>query len=91
MPRVTAVRHIAEYRLALDFSDGAAGEVDLRPDIVGRGGVFAQLEDVAYFSRVRVEADAGTIAWPNGVDLDPDVLYSRATGKPLVHGQRASA
>ena len=91
LPRITAVRHIDEYRIALTFSDGVAGEVDLRRDIVNRGGVFRQLEDLACFARVRVDPEAGTIVWANGVDLDPDVLYSRVTGKPLPHEQRASA
>jgi hypothetical protein len=30
-----------------------------------------------------VEPEAGTIAWPNGVDFCPDVLYSFATGRPV--------
>jgi hypothetical protein len=24
-----------------------------------------------------------TVAWPNGADLDPDVLYGRITGTPV--------
>jgi hypothetical protein len=32
---------------------------------------------------VKVDPEAGTIVWPNGVDLCPDVLYSEATGTPL--------
>ena len=43
-----------------------------------RDGVFAPLQDPAYFARVSVDADAGTIVWPNGADLDPDVLYEAA-------------
>jgi len=27
------------------------------------------------FGRVFVDESLGTIAWPNGADLDPDVLY----------------
>jgi hypothetical protein len=44
---------------------------------------FAPLEDTAYLARVRVNPDIGTICWPNGADLDPDVLYSAITGEPI--------
>jgi hypothetical protein len=82
-PRVTEVRHVRDYVLELTFSDGAKGEVDLKSRIVGQGGVFAPLEDPNEFRRVRVDPEAGTIVWPNGVDLCPDVLYSEITGAPL--------
>jgi hypothetical protein len=38
------------------------------------------LHDPAEFARVTVDQQAGTIVWPNGVDLDPDVLYETAHG-----------
>jgi hypothetical protein len=69
--------------LELSFTDGTAKELDLRQRIVGRGGVFRDLEDVEFFKLVRVDPEAGTIVWPNGVDFCPDVLYSLATGKPV--------
>jgi hypothetical protein len=72
-----------DYRLELSFTDGTTGELDFRQRIVGRGGVFRQLEDVGLFKQVQVDPEAGTIVWPNGVDFCPDVLYSLATGKPL--------
>jgi hypothetical protein len=83
LPRVKDVRHIRDYRLELAFTDGARGEIDFEKQIVGRGGVFVPLEDPAFFKKVRVDSEAGTIAWPNGVDFCPDVLYSLATGKPI--------
>ena len=38
------------------------------------GPMFEPLKDPASFRRVHIDEDAGTIAWPNGLDLDPDVL-----------------
>ncbi|MEO8480430.1 MAG: DUF2442 domain-containing protein [Gemmatimonadota bacterium] len=68
------------FTLRLEFKDGTFGTVDLGPRILGRGGMFEPLNDPAYFARVTVDHEAGTIVWPNGVDLDPDVLYARAHG-----------
>lgn len=82
-PRVIAVKHVEGYRLEVTFADGLRAELDFRDRIVGRGGVFAPLEDVAFFKQVQVDKEAGTLVWPNDVDLDPDVLYSEATGEPI--------
>ncbi|HET7090223.1 MAG TPA: DUF2442 domain-containing protein [Anaerolineae bacterium] len=82
-PRITGVRYLQDYRLELTFADGVRATLDFRNRIVGRGGVFAPLEDTHFFQQVKVDPEAGTLAWPNDVDLDPDVLYSEATGTPL--------
>ena len=82
-PRIAAVQHIEEYRLHLTFANGEEAELDLGSRILGRGGVFRPLEDVAFFAQVEVDPEAHTLVWPNGVDLDPDVLYCEAMGIPL--------
>ena len=46
-------------------------------------GVFAPLEDLAYFRQVQIEPDFGAIYWPHGADLYPDVLYAAVTGRPI--------
>ena len=74
-PDIVAVEVSAHYVVRLTFADGSQGTVDLRPWISGRGGLFAPLQDPAYFEQVSVDREAGTIVWPNGADLDPDVLY----------------
>jgi hypothetical protein len=43
-------------------------------------GVFAALRDRKEFAAVQVNPELGTICWPGGADLDPDVLYSLVTG-----------
>ncbi len=56
------------------FDDGSARAVDLEPLL--RGPIFAVLKaDHSLFGQVRVDPELGTIVWPNGADMDPDVLH----------------
>ncbi len=82
-PRIRGVRHIKEYKLELAFSDGTVAELDFRRRVVGRGGVVGALENLDFFRQVTVDQEGGTLAWPNGVDFCPDVLYAEATGKVI--------
>ena len=77
-PRISGVTAKSNYIVELSFTDGSRGSVDLSRYVVGSKGVFAALKDPAFFAQVTVDADAGTIVWPNGADLDPDVLYDAA-------------
>ncbi len=79
---VVQVKPLDGYRLYLRFEDGREGEVDIAQLIEFRG-VFAPLREKSVFNQVRVDADLGTIVWPGGGDLDPDVLYAQVTGEPL--------
>jgi len=56
--------------------------VDLKA-LVDFTGVFAPLSDPGEFARVQLERELGTACWPNGADLDSDVLYEAVTGKPI--------
>jgi hypothetical protein len=58
--------------MLLEFEDGTEKEIDLEPYL--RGPIFEPIKnDPALFHNVRIEG--GTITWPNGADIDPDVLY----------------
>jgi hypothetical protein len=83
---IIGAKALGDYRLHLRFEDGVEGEVDLAPHLSFQG-VFEPLRDPAYFAQVRVDADLGTVAWPNGADLDPDVLYGRITRTPVLQEQ----
>jgi hypothetical protein len=79
-PRITQVQVPGPFRVTLTFTDGSAGTVDLAPWIEGKTGVFAALRDATFFAKVTVDPEAGTIVWPNGADLDPDILFEAAHG-----------
>jgi hypothetical protein len=75
--------HVLEgYKVHLRFEDGVEGVVDLGQSLVF-DGVFAPLSDPREFARMAVDRELGTIYWPNGADLDPDVLYAEITGRPI--------
>jgi hypothetical protein len=81
MPKdIVEVRALDEYRLFLRFEDGVSGEIDFAEQ-VPFDGVFAPLREPKVFEQVRVDSELGTIVWPNGADLDPDVLYACVTGR----------
>jgi hypothetical protein len=69
---VESVAPLAGYNVRLAFSDGIERTVDLEPYL--RGPIFERVRDPEYFRRVRVDKDTGTIAWPNGADIDPLIL-----------------
>lgn len=83
---VVAANSEGNYRVRLRFEDGVEGVVDLGPHLSFRG-VFEPLRDPAYFAQLRVDPELGTVVWPNGADLDPNVLYARVTGTPALQEQ----
>jgi hypothetical protein len=79
---IVEVWPLDEYRLRIRFEDGVEGVVDVAT-MVRFEGVFSPLRDRARFAEVRVNSEIGTICWPSGADLDPDVLYAAVTGEAI--------
>ena len=70
--RIRAVQPLEKFTVRLAFSDGTQKTVDLEPFL--RGPVFETIRnDPATFRAVKVAGN--TVAWDNGADIDPDVLY----------------
>ena len=86
---ICGVEVLDHYRLHLTFSDGLVGDVDLS-HLAEREGVFTPFPDPAFFAHVRVDPEIGTVTWPNGVGLAPEVLYERAAVHPVRRPQRAA-
>jgi hypothetical protein len=73
LPVVVGVTVVGDRVLRLLFSDGTAGDADFSAD--RWTGVLSPLNDPAYFARVTVDPEAGTIVWPGSIDLAPEPLY----------------
>jgi hypothetical protein len=71
--RVTSVEPLDGYRLRLTFNDGIVTEADFSNDL--HGPLAEALRDPAYFQQVRIDEQARTVVWPNGLDPDPYVLH----------------
>ena len=54
-------------------------------------GILASIDDDAVFSSVAVDPMAGTICWPDGIDLDPDVLRGDASVIGCCRGHRVNS
>ncbi len=73
-PRVRArtVQPIRGFTVLIVFENGVQREIDLEPYL--HGPIFEQIRNnPSTFSSMKIEG--GTIAWDNGADIDPDVLY----------------
>jgi hypothetical protein len=72
--RIVSVEPLDGFVLRLSFGDGTEREVDLEGELWGP--VFEPLRaDRELFRQVHVDKELGTIVWPNGADMDPDVLH----------------
>ncbi|MBA3381372.1 MAG: DUF2442 domain-containing protein [Actinobacteria bacterium] len=72
-PSVQTVTPLDPYMVRVVFANGEVRDVDIEPLL--EGVVFRALRDPEVFQEVRVDEYNETIVWPNGADLDPDVLY----------------
>jgi hypothetical protein len=76
--KITAVKPLDGFRLWLQFSDGVEGIADLS-DLAGHG-VFSTWNTPGLFANVKA-TEYGAVAWGDEIDLCPDTLYLRITGK----------
>ena len=78
MRKISKVKALQGYRLELEFDDGVSGTVDISY-LVGNGG-FALWCDRPAFEQVRI-GSSGELVWGDQIDLCPDALYLKVTGK----------
>ena len=78
---IIEAKWIKGYTVQITFSNLKKGTVDLKK-YLGRG-LFKELTNVQKFKRFKVNAESGTITWPNGADIAPEVLYREVVSRKL--------
>lgn len=69
--RVASVEYLGGRVLRLIFTDDVVRELDFDGALPG---FLAVVDDDETFASASVDPVAGTLSWPGGIDLDPDVL-----------------
>lgn len=69
-PKVKQVTPVKNNQLRLVFENGEERLFNVRPYMIH---FFSELEDEAYFRRVRL--NRGSVEWPHGQSLSYDTLY----------------
>ncbi len=76
-PHVKAAVPLHPYVVRVVFADGEVRDVDIEPLLSGE--IFRPLTEPRVFEKVAVDEYGETIVWPNGADLDPEVVYGIAS------------
>jgi hypothetical protein len=84
LPQVIAARYVRAFIVSARFDDGTEKTIDISQWF--KGPVFEPLKDPKFFKKFFVEA--GTLAWPNGVDIAPEALYAARESSKKRHNQR---
>jgi hypothetical protein len=70
--RVRTAKPLRGYKVLVVFENESQREIDLEPYL--HGPIFEPIrKNASMFRAMKIEG--GTIAWDNGADIDPDVLY----------------
>lgn len=69
---VTDFEIVAPYTLRIQFDDESVQVINFWPIL--RGALYRPLRDLAMFNQVQLDAEAGTLVWPNEADFDPATL-----------------
>jgi len=73
---------LGPHPLRMTVEDGVAADADVA-QLVRFDYVFGALANADTFVAGSVATEAGTVAWPSGVNLDPDMLDAEVTGVPI--------
>jgi hypothetical protein len=76
--KIVFVKPTSKFTVEVSFEDGTCGVVDLG-DLAGHGVFRAWLQE-GVFEKVKI-TQVGALEWPGELDLCPDSIYMRLTGK----------
>ncbi|KAA0250121.1 DUF2442 domain-containing protein [Acidobacteria bacterium ACD] len=89
MIKIVRVEPVAGSLLRLEFSDGTAGEYDVRHLVDRDTELTRPLREPGFFASVFLEL--GALAWPNGLELSPSAVHRELEEKGALRRVRSVA
>lgn len=80
MYKIIEVKALDSYTVWIKFQDGTQGTVNLA-HLAGKG-VFSLWNEYEEFKKVTI-GSSGELLWGESVDVCPDTLYMKITGKKI--------
>ncbi len=80
--RVLAFEIVGPYTLRIQFDDNTWQTIDFRSILAGE--LYGPLRDPELFNKVQLDAEIGTLVWPNGADFDPATLHDWSVYAPAL-------
>jgi hypothetical protein len=75
-PRLSNARHLGDYQMWLQFTDGRTGIVDFSDDLWGND--LEPLRELSTFAELALDESLATLSWERGgIDISPSYLYSK--------------
>ena len=71
--RVVGFEKVAPFTLRVRFEDDCERTIDFSSVLAGE--LYGPLGKTAFFDRVVLDEEVGTLVWPNDADFDPQTLY----------------
>lgn len=71
--RVRSFKIVSAYTLCIRFDDDTEQTINFHPILAGE--LYGPLRQLQLFNQVRIDAEVGTLVWPNGADFDPATLH----------------
>ena len=70
--RIREVKYLGERNLLISFEDGLQRELSFH---VNWQGITEQLNSNDFLALVGIDPVTKTLSWPNGIDLDAEILH----------------
>ncbi len=80
MYKIVEVKALSDYNVWIKFRDGTQGTVSL--SYLAGKGVFSLWNNYEEFKKVSI-GSSGELLWGNTVDVCPDTLYMKVSGKKI--------
>ena len=88
IPRIIAAEPVIHGVLKIQWDDGYAGIVDLRP-VIARGRIFTYLQEPENFEKLKIAEFGHGVVWVNDdgeeIDFGADSLRQRAEKQAELH------